>query len=180
VIYKKKWIDLVQCQRREMRQNQIHIWSGIARAATQLKFPWAPITMGEDWERLARMKRAGVEILGLDGARDLANAATVDRKILWDNDYMTNDVPTDFQADRERRYAKNEFQLAIRWYHALVDSARGNAYHSFHDFYATYKRLRGDSIIARFAFAATYAVAKSKGIYYHDDNLSNDDYVMGR
>ena len=179
VIYKKKWIDLVKGLQDSIKDNQIHIFSGIANAKTQLSFDWKNLMMGEDWERLARMKKSGVEIIGIKDAQELIDRGAIDRKVMWDNEWNMNDVSTDFQADRERRYAKNKLQLMMRWYITLVDGARGIGYHSLSDFYSTYKRLRGDSLFARTVFTIAYMIATIKGIYRYDDKLSNDSYVMG-
>lgn len=155
VIYKRPFINLVS-RESEHPTDGIGIFCiGMASIAQLNKHGWCNLHVGEDYERLARLKSMGVPI----------------RKISREefSKYAENDKA---EGD-EHRYVSG-LRYYIRIYKNLIDNERGLAFKSFKAFYSQRKRK---STIEAPIWLSAYIIAKLMGVYSYNEKLDNRSYV---
>lgn len=155
VIYKKPFINLV-VRESKRPSGSVVVLCGIG-AARLNRYGWKDLHIAEDFERLARMKKAGVPIRNL--------SSNFHR-------YGENDEA----AGSERRYLSGP-RYYTRTYRNLIDNERGLAFKSFREFYSQSSKR---SIKELPVWLSAYLIARLLGVYSYDEGLDNRTYVLGR
>lgn len=165
----KNGLRIIKKRLNNIEVNQISIFNGISLAITNKELPWLDLNYGEDFERLARAKSYGYKILDI---KNMLKYTKIDsyKNLLFDNASSLGS----YAINREIRYAKNKFKLALRLSKVLVDMERGIAYPTFREFYATSKVHNFYRFVE---FWIAYFLAKIKGIYRYSE-LPNNEYVL--
>ncbi len=165
VIFEPGFIKILSKRIKQIKDNEMYnLFNGLSTAKTNRALPWRDLNSAEDWERLARAKSEGIRILTI--RNDIKNI----RKWVNNRENVGYKV-----SDRECRYVTNKLGLDIRVFKMLIDSERGRAHKSFHEFYEI---SANKNIKSYLLFLAAYVCGRTLGIYSYDDKRSNKEYVL--
>jgi glycosyltransferase involved in cell wall biosynthesis len=170
-IYKPPWIRLMK---RRIRHNQYSLFGALSTVKTNRKLPWRKLTGGEDFERCARAKVQGCQILDIPKTKNVF----VTPEAAVSNIYSDNDPGMGIHMDdRTKRYSRGKLSKIVRLAQFLITQQRAEAHKSFRSYYAICKHK---SAFNKCAYFIAYHIANVMGVYSYDKKLCNPELVLGK
>lgn len=171
-IYKDKFIKIINDARRLIRPNELYVRTMLSFAKVNKTLNWKPLNYGEDWERLARAKRAGIHLFTMEAEYSEGRSLFLS----LDNDFFRNRPEKTNIVQREYSY-RNSFLLTyVRIFKQLIDYQRGICFKSFKD-YTKMDGIEKYPSYYRSFLILPYVLAKIIGCFCYDSKIDNLRYI---